>query len=301
MHPILTTTQLTTLHLIADGQGFHGNVARQRAAAPLRHRAAAELVQQGLVARGPSASGYVLLNAGTEAFMRYQHAGSVTESRHRYRWLGEPTGDPHIVSATAVEFYDAIESAMGQNNPHSAFVTHYSLTDLRAMRARYLALDGLAGIAAHDYGDGRVEGTALFNASDKKGIGRVLLRHAVKYAVVNYLECLGDVLRKLYESEGFHVEQTFSFDPNMAPPGWDETRFGRPNYYTLTRSPMEFTGSPPKTMKELEARQAEMDAADPKEIRSALIRALKQDRPGITQSEIDTEMAIAEAAFGVNF
>ena len=208
--------------------------------------------------------------------------------------------ETRVSSATAEEFYNAIETAMGPDNPHSAYVTHYSLTDLRAMSARYLMQDGLAGIATHDYGDGRIEGTALFNASRKKGIGRLLLRHAVKHAGVNYLECFGDILRGLYESEGFTVESTAPFNPDYAPPGWDEAKFGRPNYYTLMRLPMEFTG-PPKTVKELEARQAEMDAAEPAETRAALIRAIKRERPGITQSEIDAEMAIAEAAFGVNF
>ena len=63
---------------------------------------------------------------------------------------------------------------------------------------------------------------------------------------------------------------------------------------------MEFTG-PPKTAEEAKARQAEMEAATPDEIRAALIRAIKRERPGITQSEIDAEMMIVEATFGVNF
>jgi hypothetical protein len=248
------------------------------------------MIRRGLVAHGRSTSGYVLLQAGLDTIASYQNG----------RRLAEPTGDPRIVNATAEEFYDAIEGAMGSANPHSAFVTHYSLTDLRAMSARYLTPDGLAGIAAHDYGDGRIEGTALFNASSQRGVGRLLLQHAMNHAGVNYLECLGDVLRRLYEKSGFVVQETYPFDPTMAPPGWDEAKFGRPNYYTLARSPMEFTG-PPKTVKELEAYQAEMDAATPSETRAALVRALKRERPGITQSEIDAEMALAEAAFGVNF
>jgi hypothetical protein len=60
---------------------------------------------------------------------------------------------------------------------------------------------------------------------------------------------------------------------------------------------MEFTG-PPKTARERDAFLAELNDAEPEEIRAALIRALKRNRPGITQSEIDAEMMIVEATFG---
>jgi hypothetical protein len=289
MHP-LTTVQLTTLHLIAEGRDFHCLVARQRAAPKLRHQAATEMMEQGLVARGPSASGYVLLADGTDVVIRYAN---------RRRFVRETTGDPRIVDATAEEFFQAVESAMGPDNPLSKFVTHYSIADLRTMSARYLDRSGLAGIAAHDHGDGRIEGTALFNAGAPKGTGRLLLQHAVEYAGVNYLECLGDVLRALYESSGFSIESSTPFNPEYAPPNWNEAKFGRPNYYTLVRLPMEFTR--PKTAEQRKTALAELRTAEPDEIRSALVRMLKRERPGITQSEINAELAMGQATFGVGF
>jgi hypothetical protein len=81
------------------------------------------------------------------------------------------------------------------------------------------------------------------------------------------------------------------------PPGWNEAKFGRPNYYTLVRLPMEFTG-PPKTAEERDRHLAELDAAKPREIRDALVRAIKRKNPSVTKSEIVGQLAIADAAFG---
>ena len=60
---------------------------------------------------------------------------------------------------------------------------------------------------------------------------------------------------------------------------------------------LDFT-KPPKTAEEAEARLAELDAAEPGEIRDALVRAIKQARPDITQSEVVADLAWADATLG---
>ena len=62
---------------------------------------------------------------------------------------------------------------------------------------------------------------------------------------------------------------------------------------------MEFTR--PKTAEQRKTALAELRTAEPDEIRSALVRMLKRERPGITQSEIDAELAMGQATFGVGF
>lgn len=134
-------------------------------------------------------------------------------------------------SASAKEFKTAFDKAF-ENSPFSAYVTHYSEEQLSGMKM-FLSEDGKAGQAVHDHGDGRIEATALFNQGAPKGTGRKLLLHAVAHAGVNYLECYGEGLRKLYESAGFKVESSSPFNPEYAAPGWDYEKLGRPNYYTL--------------------------------------------------------------------
>jgi len=206
-----------------------------------------------------------------------------------------PTGDPEVLRATAKEFRKAFERAMGPSNPASGFVTHYSVKELQAMKARLLAPDGLAGIAVKDHGDGRVEGTALFNAGGRKGMGERMLRFAIEHEGVNYLECFGEGLRDLYQRNGFVVETESPFNDESAPPGWNYARFGRPNYYTM-RKPVDFSKTP-KTQEEVDAAIDEM-LSDPAGVRAALRKKLIADKPGITKRELDTELAIVEATLG---
>ena len=136
--------------------------------------------------------------------------------------------------ASPKEFKAAFDAAF-KDHPLTSFVSHYSEAELAGMKT-LLANDGKTGIAVHDHGDGRVEGTALFNNGGPKGAGIELLKHAIDHAGVNYLECYGEQLRQAYEKAGFAVTSSSPFNREYAAPDWNYEKHGTPNYYTLSRS-----------------------------------------------------------------
>ena len=147
---------------------------------------------------------------------------------------GETTAAPSPRKADAGEFRAAFEEAFAGSD-FSNHVTHYSEADLKGMKALYLTPDGKAGVAVHDHGDGRVEATALFNnGSSQKGAGIALLKHAVQDAGVNYVECYGPKLNKLYEGAGFKVTSESPFNAEYAAPTWNYDKFDHPSYYTMS-------------------------------------------------------------------
>jgi len=200
-------------------------------------------------------------------------------------------GQPEVTDATPRAFKEAFDLAM-YGNPYSAFVSHYSLEELDGMRALYLSSDGSAGIAAHDHGDGRIEGTALFSAGG--GMGQVLLRHAIRRAGVNYLECFGEGLRILYEHNGFNVESESPFDERYAPRDWNYARFGRPTYYTLRRVDMDLEKNP-RTAKAREEAMDEM-IANPSGVRDEVVRILRRD--GLSEAQIEWELGMIGTTLG---
>lgn len=142
-----------------------------------------------------------------------------------------------VVRSTATntnpsEFHASFTDAM-KGNPFSAFVSHYSKDELAGMKALVTAADGKVGIAVKDHGDGRIEGTALFNKGGPPRSGTELLKYAVRKHGVNYVECFGENLRGFYEGAGFKVESTSDFDEEYAPKDWDYSTHGRPKYYTM--------------------------------------------------------------------
>jgi hypothetical protein len=207
----------------------------------------------------------------------------------------EPNDALTFADVPARSFYDAFESAMGPHNRYSAYVSHYSIPELEDMLARYLSATGLSGIAVKDHGDGRIEGTALFNEGDPPGSGSVVLEHAINHAGVNYLECFGDGLRRIYERTGFVVMDRFPFNDEYAPRDWNYGLFGRPDYFTLQLRRAPMTDRIPETAEERRAAVAEM-VKNPAGTRASIIEALRRD--GLTDSEIRREIAIVEHTVG---
>jgi hypothetical protein len=203
-----------------------------------------------------------------------------------------PTTEPNIVQADPDEFHDAFERAMGPHNPFTAFVTHYSVTELQAMQALLLSQTGTAGVAVHDHGDGRIEGTALFSTA-KDGMGRRLLAYVVDHESVNYLECLGEGLKTLYERNGFTVQTVSPFSEEFAPPNWNYRQFGKPNYYTMFN---DF--KTPRTEEERRAAVRELCEADPATLRAELRRVIARDNPYMTPEQVDTELEVAGMTLG---
>ena len=150
-------------------------------------------------------------------------------------------GSPHpganaLQPTDATTFLTAFHAAFAKS-PFRHHVTIYTPKEAVAM-STFLTPDHKAGLAVHDHGDGRIEGTALFNASGRKGVASALLAQAVKSHGVNYLECFGPFLNRLYESLGFVETDHFPFDPSQAPPGWDYATFNHPDYHLMTKGPI---------------------------------------------------------------
>lgn len=86
--------------------------------------------------------------------------------------------------------------------------------------------------------NGNIQG--LFSL--EKGIGKKLLskqlaicEYDVKYGVKLKLTCIGDFLKKFYQSFGFEVVNTFNWDERLAPKLWNGKRFGFPKIYYMTK------------------------------------------------------------------
>lgn len=118
---------------------------------------------------------------------------------------------------------------------YSAFVNHYTVPEVADMKAVRMTNNGKTGLLVHDWGDGRIEMTGLYNGSDVKGGIAPLINQAIQEDGVNYAECFGDHLRATYERYGFHVVESYPFDPTQAPADWNGAKFDSPPYYILER------------------------------------------------------------------
>jgi hypothetical protein len=134
--------------------------------------------------------------------------------------------------AAAEDFHKSFSAAFPKDSEFKNHVTHYTMEQLKGMKC-YLSADGKVGMAVHDHGDGRVEGTALFNNGGGRGAGSDALRHAVRNAGVNYVECYGPKLNKLYKEVGFGIDSKSRFDRGYAASDWSFRRFDSPNYYKM--------------------------------------------------------------------
>lgn len=136
-------------------------------------------------------------------------------------------------------FHTAFESAM-KDSPYTAFVSHYSADEIAGMKDIVLAEGGDAGMLIKDHHDGRIEGSALFNQSNDKQVGRQLLDDAINKYGVNYVECYGPFLPKLYESLGFQSVEQYPFDRSMAADNWNYGKFGEPDYHMMTKGGVSY-------------------------------------------------------------
>ena len=144
-----------------------------------------------------------------------------------------PTERPklEVKEADPKDFHAAFSKAF-EGSEFENHVTHYTEDQLKGMKL-YTTPDGNAGVAVHDHGDGRIEATALFNNGGPKGAGLGLLNHAIENAKVNYVECYGPRLSKMYSGLGFKDSSSSKFDKSQAAASWNFRRFDSPNYHTM--------------------------------------------------------------------
>jgi hypothetical protein len=139
----------------------------------------------------------------------------------------ESLEDLHEVDAE--RFYAAFQLALA-DPVHGAFLAPYELADFQHMRC-FLAEDGKVGGAIKIVG-GHQEAVSLFNRDGSRGAGLRMLRHLTAQGA-DRLDCIGDVLRRLYERAGYRVVQTIPWDDCYKPVAWEYHQYGRPDIYVM--------------------------------------------------------------------
>jgi hypothetical protein len=145
-----------------------------------------------------------------------------------------PAGGSGTVVATPEAFKAGFDAAFPADSPLKAFVTHYSLDQMKQMTA-LLANDGKTGLLVKDHGDGRIEATALFNNGGGRGAGIAQLKESIAKHGVNYVECFGPTLPEMYAELGFVPSDgaPYAFDPAEAPEGWNYDLHNHPAYFVM--------------------------------------------------------------------
>ena len=131
--------------------------------------------------------------------------------------------------ASAVEYARGFEQSRAGR--FGAWLASYTREDFEHMRC-FQAAGGKVGGAIKTAQDGVPEIVALYNNGGPKGSGRRMLAHLVANGA-RRLDCIGEGLRGVYESAGFRVTDTITWDDTQAPGGWDYERNGRPNLYVM--------------------------------------------------------------------
>ncbi|HUV11717.1 MAG TPA: hypothetical protein VMX12_12140 [Acidimicrobiia bacterium] len=164
--------------------------------------------------------------------------GSGPKPGHKSSWYDRPSRDdgtaPEAITPDAAEAFSTRFDAAFKDSKYKGFVTHYTPDEIQGMRSMILDNDGETGALVKDHGDGRVEATALFNTSEKKGAGIDMLRRTIEEQGVNYCECYGDQLPLMYAELGFQTVEQYPFDRSMAAPDWDYEQFDSPDYHIMT-------------------------------------------------------------------
>jgi len=113
-----------------------------------------------------------------------------------------------------------------------AFVTSYTAKEYEGKRAKaYISETGKSGYAVTGDGD-------LISVFSEPGAheGASIMKTAIKNGAKS-LDCLGDVLPKIYSKYGFEVTETVAWDDQYAPKAWDYKAHGRPNVNYMKLNP----------------------------------------------------------------
>ena len=108
-----------------------------------------------------------------------------------------------------------------------SYLTKYSASDLQRLQQKgftfYLNASQDAGYMlspTHDL-------QSVFNAG-RPGQGKAIMRHALKQGA-RTLDCFDGYLPRYYGQFGFREYKREAWNPAFQPPGWNETRDGKPD------------------------------------------------------------------------
>lgn len=145
--------------------------------------------------------------------------------------LDEPLEGLYEVDAE--RFFAAFQRALA-DRAYGSFLTSYELADFQYMRC-FLAEDGRVGGAIKTSSAHR-EAVSLFNMGGTRGAGLRMLRHLTSQGA-DRLDCIGDVLCRLYERAGYQTVETMPWDDRFRPGGWQYDLYGRPDIYVMEYQP----------------------------------------------------------------
>ena len=136
----------------------------------------------------------------------------------------------HWRYATPESFRRSIEHARGHmTNRQSLCVSTFSTAEYRHAQL-YLSHDNCSGYAIFAGGELR----SVFSCV--KGRGAQLLDSAIANGAT-WLECFDGFLSQLYSNAGFVEVARYTFDPALAPTGWDQLANGTPDYLKMVLQP----------------------------------------------------------------
>ena len=120
-------------------------------------------------------------------------------------------------------FEEVLHSWAEEEPSDAAFVT----LEIPENAEYFLRVDVSAGFGVTDEG----ELVALFNGSEKSGVGSELVEEA-KQRGAQHLSCF-ETLVGFYEPLGFSVTGRTEWDEEYAPENWDYETYGRPDVVTM--------------------------------------------------------------------
>lgn len=152
--------------------------------------------------------------------------------------MASPTAPDHpldgLSEVDAEQFCAAFKLALA-DPAHGAFLTPYGLDDFRDMRC-FLAENGRVG-GAIKTAEGHKEVVSLFNLGGSRGAGLRMLRYLTSEGA-DRLDCIGDVLCRIYERAGYRVVETIPWDDRFKPLAWEyDVHGGHPNIYVMEYQP----------------------------------------------------------------
>jgi hypothetical protein len=143
----------------------------------------------------------------------------------------ESLEDLHEVDAE--QFYAVFQLAL-EDPVYGAFLARYQLVDFQRMRCFLVEHDRVGG-AIKVVGEHH-EAASLFNRNGSRGAGLRMLSHLTAQGA-DRLDCIGDVLCRLYERAGYRVIETIPWNDRFRPITWEYDLYGRPDIYVMEYRP----------------------------------------------------------------
>lgn len=171
-------------------------------------------------------------NQAIRAKMNDPRARYASGAENLFGAISSPEGFAEVAPSM---FHDAV-SAFAKAKPAEArFLTPHSVEEMVGDGTKtFLSADQKTGYAIHPSGDLR----NVFNHG-VKGNGSRAVQDALKNGAtkLDALDTDGGGLSKFYGKAGFKETFRAPYDPAQAPPGWDESVQGRPDYVEMSYSP----------------------------------------------------------------